>query len=151
MPTRLLPVEHSLQEVGAGCLAACAKMVLHYMGIEQSQRSLNQMLGLSSLGVPYTNLTRLTRLGIHIAIHVGNETQIEQAIDQNLPIIAFLLTGDLHYWQDNTPHAVVIVGYDEKDFYVNDPSFTIAPQRVQRDEFLLAWGEMDYAYAAMRK
>ena len=146
MPTRLLSVEHYVQEVGTGCLAACAKMVLHYVGIEQSQRSLNQLLGLSSLGVPYTNLTRL---GIHVDIQTGNETQVEQALNHNLPVISFLLTGDLHYWQDNTSHAVVIVGYDDTDFYLNDPSFTIAPQRVQRNEFLLAWGEMDYAYATM--
>ena len=149
MPTRLLSVEHTVQEVGTGCLAACAKMVLQYIGIEQSQRSLNQLLGLSSLGVPYTYLTRLTRLGIHVAIQVGNETHIEQALNHNLPVISFLLTGDLHYWQDNTSHAVVIVGYDDTDFYLNDPSFAIAPQRVQRNEFLLAWGEMDYAYATI--
>jgi ABC-type bacteriocin/lantibiotic exporter with double-glycine peptidase domain len=151
MPARLLPVEHRIQEAGAGCLAACAQMVLRHVGLEQSQRHLNQLLGLTSIGVPYTNITRLTGLGVQVAMLVGDEAQLKQAIDLHLPVIAFLFTGDLPYWQANTPHAVVVVGYDDTHLYLNDPAFAIAPQSVQWDAFMLAWSEMDYAYAAITR
>ena len=151
MPARSLSIEHCVQEAAAGCLAACAQMVLRSLGIEQSQRHLNQLLGLTSIGVPYTNLPRLARLGVQVAMDVGNEAQLQQAIDRDLPVIAFLFTGELPYWPANTPHAVVIAGYDDAHLYVNDPAFAIAPQAVQWDEFMLAWSEMDYAYAVITR
>ena len=146
MPMRLLQVEHCTQEIGAGCLAACVQMALRYIKIEQSQRYLNQLLGLTSIGVPYTNISRLTRLGVQVSLQGGDQLQIQQAIERNFPAITFLFTGDLPYWQNNTSHAVVIVGYDDTSCYINDPAFAVAPQRVQWDEFMLAWSEMDYAF-----
>jgi ABC-type bacteriocin/lantibiotic exporter with double-glycine peptidase domain len=151
MPAHLLPIEHHMQETGVGCLAACTQMVLHYIGIEQSQQRLNQLLGLTSIGVPYTNLTRLTWLDVQVDMLMGDEAQIKQAIGSDRPIIAFLFTGDLPYWQANTPHAVVIAGYDDTHLYINDPAFVTAPQTVQWSEFLLAWSEMDYAYAIITR
>lgn len=147
MPTHLLPVEHCKQEHSAGCLAACGQMMLRFMGIEQSQHRLNQLLGLTSIGVPYTHITRLERLGVHVTIAMGNQTQLQQNIEQNLPVIAFLFTGELPYWQENTPHAVVVVGFDDANCFVNDPAFSVAPQVVPWGDFWLAWGEMDYTYA----
>jgi ABC-type bacteriocin/lantibiotic exporter with double-glycine peptidase domain len=126
-------------------------MVLRYSGLEHSQRHFNQLLGLTSMGVPYSNISRLARLGVKVAIHIGDQVQLQQAIDRNLPVIAFLFTGDLPYWQDNTPHAVVVVGYDDTNCHINDPAVGDAPQVVQWDEFMLAWGEMDYAYAVITR
>ena len=147
MPTRLLPVEHCTQEHEAGCLAACGQMVLRFMGIEQSQHRLNQLLGLTSIGAPYTNITRLAQLDVRITIATGDQLRLQQSIEQNLPTIAFLFTGELPYWQENTPHAVVVVGFDETNCFVNDPAFHDAPQVVPWGDFWLAWGEMDYTYA----
>jgi ABC-type bacteriocin/lantibiotic exporter with double-glycine peptidase domain len=146
-----LSIEHHTQEVGGGCLAACVQMVLANLGVKQSQRRLNQILGLTSIGVPYTNIVRLTRLGVQVVIDKGNQNQVQRLIEQGLPIIAFLFTGDLSYWQVNTSHAVVIVGFDQTYCYLHDPAFVSAPQLVQWDEFLLAWGEMDYAYAIITR
>jgi ABC-type bacteriocin/lantibiotic exporter with double-glycine peptidase domain len=147
MPARLLAVEHCIQESGAGCLAACGQMALRYVGIEQSQRRLNQLLGLTSIGVPYPHLKRLAQLGVQVVMDAGNQARIRQEIDNNVPVVAFLFTGDLPYWHDNTPHALVIVGYDGINCYVNDPAFSVAPQVVLWGDFLLAWSEMDYTYA----
>lgn len=97
---RLLPIEHRVQEVRTGCLAACCQMALQYIGLDYSQRRLNQLLGLTPIGVPYSHVTRLTQLGVHVVLHAGNPAQIRQALERNLPAIAFLSTGDLPYWQD---------------------------------------------------
>jgi uncharacterized protein YvpB len=65
------------------------------------------------------------------------------------PCIVFLRTGELPYWQEDTGHAVVLVGMDEDVVYLNDPAFAQAPQRVSRGDFLLAWLEFDYDYAVI--
>lgn len=88
---------------------------------------------------------------MHVVLHAGNPAQIRQALERNLPAIAFLSTGDLPYWQDNVSHAVVVVGYDNTTCYLNDPAFTVAPQAVHWDEFMLAWSEMDYAYVLITR
>jgi predicted double-glycine peptidase len=58
---------------------------------------------------------------------------------------------DIHisYWGETTRHAVVVVGIDSEYVYVHDPCFDIAPQRVTRLEFKLAWDEMDNTYATI--
>lgn len=73
-------------------------MALSYLGIEHSQRHLNRLLGLTTIGIPYTNLLRLESLGVQVTVDAGNERQLQQAIDQGLPVIAFLFTGELPYW-----------------------------------------------------
>lgn len=147
MPTRLLNLPHSLQEDEAGCLAACAQMVLRHLGMSQTQTSLNNLLGLTSIGIPYSNLRRLADFHLTVIIQVGDESDVRSAIDQNQPIIAFVMTDDLPYWVDNTSHAVVVVGYDETSVMLNDPAFAAAPQSVAWNDFLLAWSEHDFTYA----
>ena len=67
------------------------------------------------------------------------------------PCIVFVRTGDLPYWSYATSHAVVVVGIDDDNVYLNDPYFEKAPQRVSHDEFLLAWSEFDYTYAVISR
>jgi predicted double-glycine peptidase len=45
-----------------------------------------------------------------------------------------------------TDHAVVVVGRDDADVYLNDPAFAQHPMRVPKLEFDLAWMEFDYRY-----
>ena len=49
----------------------------------------------------------------------------------------------LTYWKEETFHAVVVVGYDDEQLYLNDPAFAAAPQTVGWDSFLAAWAEYD--------
>jgi len=142
-----LRVPHRLQEEDTGCLAACAQMVLDYLGIGISQAALNRLLGLTSIGTPYSNIRRLTALGVKVNIHSGDENDLRAAIDNSMPPVAFVKTGDLPYWQGNTSHAVLLVGYDDEAVYINDPIFASAPQRVGWDEFMLAWDHLDNCYA----
>ena len=150
MPTPLLPIEHHPQEEEAGCLAACAQMVLAGLGITLSQAELNQLFGLTPLGVPLSRLKRLDLHGINVAIHRnGTLDDLTQAINQNIPPIVFIRTGQLSYWQEDTQHALVVRGYDGPHLLVNDPAFPDAPQTVLADELMLAWDEFDNAYALL--
>ena len=147
MPTRLLDIPHSLQEEEAGCLAASVQMALGYLGIHKTKADLNRLLGLTSIGTPYSNLRRLGQLNVTVTMQAGDETIVRGAIDENQPVIVFVMTGDLPHWLDNTSHAVVLVGYDETTVFLNDPAFDEAPQSVAWNEFMLAWSEQDFMCA----
>jgi ABC-type bacteriocin/lantibiotic exporter with double-glycine peptidase domain len=148
----LLPVEHFPQEREVGCLAACSHMVLRFLGIKKSQRIINRLFQPTSFGVPFSRLNRLQQFDVVVTIRLfGDPGTLIEAIDQqNLPIV-FLRTQPLPYWQADTQHAVVVVGYDDASFWINDPAFKQAPQAVTVASFLLAWDGMDYAYAIITR
>lgn len=63
-----------------------------------------------------------------------------------------MLTKELTtYWDVNVRHALLVVGYDDTHFYLNDPAFADAPKRVMIDELMLAWLEFDYIYALITR
>jgi ABC-type bacteriocin/lantibiotic exporter with double-glycine peptidase domain len=147
-----LPVEHHPQEVKAGCLAACAQMVLAKLDVTVSEAKLNQIFELTPLGVPLSKLVRLAQYGVKVAIYKnGTLEDLIQAIDQHIPPIVFVRTGQLAYWQEDTQHALVVRGYDGPRLLLNDPAFPDAPKTVLADELMLAWDEFDNAYALITR
>lgn len=148
---RLLKIKHYPQEFEVGCLAACAQMVLESLGLMYVQRGLHQLFEPTSLGVPFSRIARLQRYGLQIDLKQGDLPDILQVIDQDIPPIIFLRTGDLDYWHADVQHAVVVVGYDDNDMLLNDPAFPTAPQRVLVDEVMLAWDELDNFYALVTR
>ena len=154
MPEPSLPIEHRQQEDDAGCLAACAQMVLAHLGVTVSQAELNRLFELTPLGVPLSRLQRLTQpYKVQVTIHhEGNLVDLQQAVDENTPLIVFIHTGQLAYWSEETQHAVVVVGYEDSAvLLLNDPAFPDAPKQVPADEFMLAWDEFDNIYARLSR
>lgn len=148
----LLPVEHFPQESEAGCLAACSQMILRFWGIKKSQRSLHRLFQPTPFGVPFSRLTRLQQFNVAVSIRsFGDQSTLIEAIDQQIPPVVFLRTQFLPYWQADTQHAIVVVGYDNANFFVNDPAFNQAPLVVPVASLLLAWDGMDYAYALVTR
>jgi hypothetical protein len=84
----------------------CAKMVLDYLGIANSYDQLVQMLGIGPAGVPFRNLHHLQTLGATVLIERGSLLTLEDHLSQALPAIAFVDTGWLSYWSEQTQHAV---------------------------------------------
>lgn len=60
-------------------------------------------------------------------------------------------TKDLPYRDDDTAHAIVLVGMDDNNFYVDDPEFAESPLRVPLGDFDLAWLEHDEMYAVLTR
>lgn len=148
----LLPVKHFPQESEAGCLAACSQMILRFLGIKKSQRSLHRLFQPTPFGVPFSWLARLQQFNVTISIRsFGDQSTLIEAIAQQTPPIVFLRTQFLPCWQADTQHAIVVVGYDDTNFWVNDPAFTQAPLVVPVASLLLAWDGMDYAYALITR
>lgn len=81
----------------------------------------------------------------------GEQNSLIEAIDHQTPSVVFLRTQLLPYWQADTQHAIVVVGYDGANFLVNDPAFNQSPLTVPVASLLLAWDGMDYAYALIMR
>lgn len=150
MPGRLLNVPLRRMQQEADCLAACVAMVLDHIGHPVAYPELLRLLGLGEFGAPAGRLARLASHAVAVEYGEGTWEMLEAIIDDDQPVLVLVRTGELPYWHGvDTFHSVVIVGYDQTHVFVNDPYFADAPQMVTRADFLLAWLEMGYRYAAI--
>ncbi len=152
MPKLLLPVIHWAQPQRADCVAACAKMVLDYIGQPVNYDRLLRLLQIDpEYGTAARNIVRLSELGVDVLYARGTLGDIRGHLAANRPCIAFVNTGELLYWKERTGHAVVVVGIDDEMVYLNDPAFANAPQAASHGDFLLAWLEMEEYYAIIQQ
>ena len=147
MPTILLPVKNHPQHSTGDCLAACAAMALEYAGVSIAYNRLLRLLDVQSYGTPGSRLNRLTTLDIQVRYAHGAIDLLFEVLTAKHPCIVLLRTDCLPYWTYTTDHAVLVIGFDEQTFYVNDPAFEQAPHQVLHSNLELAWMEFDYRYA----
>ncbi len=151
MPKVLLPVSHLKQKSDGDCLAACASMVMNFIGRSIEYPQLLTLLDIQSYGAPAGNIRRLAQLELSVTYSVTDINGLLALLSNQIGVIVFLRTGDLPYWHHQTDHAVVVVGYDSDTrlIYLNDPYFDEYPIAVPQDYFELAWLERDYYYAVV--
>lgn len=149
MPATLLTVPHIQQRDNSDCLAACAAMILAFVGIQVPYPRLVRILNIQSYGAPARNLYHLSELGVEVNYHTGSLSIVEEALERGRPAITLVRTEFLPYWTYSTDHAVVVIGIDENNVYLHDPAFVQHPMRVTKLEFELAWMEFDYRYCIM--
>jgi uncharacterized protein YvpB len=121
-------------------------MVLEFLGHSFIEADLAHRLGTKSFGTPAPNLIRLEKDGYSVTYGSGTLSNIRTSINNGVPRLVFVKTGDLPYWNEGTSHVLVVVGIDEDHIYVNDPAFDKAPQSIPNDYFLLAWSEFDHRF-----
>ena len=69
---RILNVTHSRQETETGCLAACAQMVLDYLGIRRSQDELaRKMRSIPHVGTVGRNILNLQSSELRVVYTQG--------------------------------------------------------------------------------
>ena len=148
-----LKVPFCRQETDTGCLPACAQMVLSYLGITRSQTELVHILGTHPLaGTPYSRITRLRSLDIEVTYQTGDLDDVSHYLAQNIPVIAFVQLRELSYWGGRwAQHALVVVAVDETNVQVLDPAQGEQIISISREEFVLAWDEMNNTYTALTK
>ncbi len=150
--TIILPVPHLQQRRRGECLVACAAMSLVYLGLSVKYDPLVKLLEIRpDIGTPAYNIQKLAKLGLQVIYRQGTLTELRQHIRNNTPCITFVKTAELPYWDAATDHAVLVVGFDERYVYLNDPEFDLAPLRVSQGDFGLAWLERDEYYAVVSK
>ena len=148
----LLPVPHRTEDFSGGCLPACCQMALAFWGISESQARIAAQIGhIEGAGTPARNIIRLADFGVEVDWYeCGTMDALRSAITQGTVVIVFLRTGELPYWDQDSPHALVVVGAEAGTIYVNDPAFENAPIPVPHGDFELAWDEFGRQWAAVR-
>jgi ABC-type bacteriocin/lantibiotic exporter with double-glycine peptidase domain len=149
VPKVLLSVPHQRQQNDGDCLAACAAMLVTYLGRSLDYARLRQLLNVQPFGAPAGNIRRLAQLNLNVTYSQTDLNGLKAMVQQGRPVIVFVKTGELLHWAYSTDHALVVVGYDDDYLYVNDPDRdeTETPLAVPRGDFELAWLERDYYYA----
>ena len=146
----ILPVAFVQQQRMGECLAACAAMVLNYIGRPTPYRRLVKILEtIPSTGTASFKVRNLTQLKINVTYQRGSLYQLYGHIRQGQPCIVFVKTSELPYREDVTDHAVVVIGFDNDYLYINDPEFAESPLAVPIGDFDLAWLERDEMYAVL--
>jgi ABC-type bacteriocin/lantibiotic exporter with double-glycine peptidase domain len=151
MPNNSLPVLHRSQRDNADCLAACASMVLTFLGLTVSYERLLTTLGITRFGAPHSRIQRLQDLfpALHIAHQQGDLPDLFRAVDAGNPPIVYVRTGELPYWTEDTFHAIVLIGYDETHCTLLDPAMASQPQRITQGDLILAWLDLDNYYTVI--
>ena len=124
-------------------------MALAYFGVSVSQREIARRLGhISGAGIPARNIVRLSRYGVDVQYaENGTPEDLSREIHNGAIVIAFVRTGELPYWKEDVPHAVIVVAMETDVIYLDDPSFESAPIPVPLGDFLLAWDEFGNQWA----
>ena len=141
----ILPVPHYMQEEETSCYPASCRMVLSFIGIEQSEAALRRILRIEERGTPIDNIDYLESEE-NLKVIKDNLTlgELKQYLDQGVPVIVSLWTEYLPYWNKNSAHAVVVVGYEEDGLWVNDPKHPDAPKKIMEKAFMEAWDLFEY-------
>jgi len=149
MQNVLLPIPHCKQSRPGACLPACARMVLGSLGDDIAEARLARVMISYWFGTPASHVLRLSSLGYQMTYERTTFAQLRVYLARQVPCIVFLRTGGLPYWDEDVPHAVVVVGIEETIAHLHDPALDTGPTAVDATAFLLAWAEMDYYCATI--
>lgn len=148
-----LAVPHRVEAFAGACLPACLQMALTYFGVDWSQERIASQIGhIAGAGTPARNVTRLATPGIRVRyMTAGALEDVQACLAQGEVPILFVRTSELPYWEEDTTHAVLVVGLDADFILVNDPAFEQAPIPVPADDFSLAWYELGNTWAVVAR
>jgi ABC-type bacteriocin/lantibiotic exporter with double-glycine peptidase domain len=125
-------------------------MVLDYLQVPVDYRALLKLLNVREFGTSFLSLQNIERLGLHVLTLEGDMPMLDRWLQQGLPSIVAVSTGQLaSYWMEDTDHAVVVIGMDKDFIIIQDPDQATGPQQVNRAEFESAWLEQNYWCAAI--
>ena len=148
----LLPVPHHVQTHRKTCLPACAMMVMGFQGVTTTESELAEYFETQEEGTRLDHVLRLNSLPTveSAALDQLDFESLHSLLTVGVPPIVYLWTAALSNWHVATIHAVVVVGSDGNNVYVNDPYFDDAPHAIPREEFEQAWDAVDRWSAVIR-
>ena len=151
MPKTFIELQFLKQSKEYTCVPTFVRMVLNYYGDDRTETELEQLLGCTPFGTTAQSVMNVTRLGYQVDVRYSTLEELETFFDSQQPVIAFVWTGNLDYWTTNSPHAVVVLGYDEQFVYIADPYFDEAPQQARIKNFQAAWRRTRNRMAVIRR
>lgn len=125
-------------------------MVAAYWQQPLLQADIARWLDTTAIGTPASRVQKMSQRGFEVVYRTGSLAELETWIKQGIPCILFIRTGELPYWQIDTPHTVVLVGLEAEEAYLLDPAVETTPVRVLSGDLMLAWAYSDYTYCVLR-
>jgi uncharacterized protein len=148
----LLPVPDTRQSTDYSCGASALQAVLMYYGEEYLETDLMKMLGTTHDGTNPRDIVRVAReldFKAELREHCTFE-DIEKSLKEKVPVLisgqAWRDGEDLKKpWKDvwESGHYMVIIGLDDKNVYIEDPSLLGSKGFIPRDEFMERWHDVD--------
>lgn len=126
-------------------------MVLDYWRIAYDYQALLRLLRIDEAGAALSNVRYLKQLGLDVALRVGTLSDLHRYLAEGVPVIAFVNTGMLSYWDYETGHAVTLIGIDDTCVVVQDPHLDEPARSIPVIEFEAAWIELGEKYAVIRR
>ena len=149
--SKVLPVPHFQQSREGFCLPACARMLLSYLGSERDEAGIAQILGTKTYGTPSSAIERLGGSHIEVVYQQWSTAELSLMLEAGNPLIAFVRTIFLGYYQEDFAHALVVIESEPDQYFrVQDPAQSTGPTKVSWDGMLAAWAEFDYYGAVLR-
>ncbi|MCL4834591.1 MAG: C39 family peptidase [Caldilineaceae bacterium] len=133
-------------------MAACASMILSYLGIQHQYPALVSMLNIKpEVGTPFSSIHNLARMGVRvIAQKQGQFETLYRLLASGWPVIAAVQTRELTHWKGvESQHTVTVIGMTADEIFINDPDFAEHPLPVSYGDFDLAWLEMNERFAVI--
>jgi len=149
MPNDWLAIPHFQQSADGRCLEACVCMILAYWQNPILESQISELFSSTEIGTPSSRVLRLSQWGYEVIYRSSTIEELQAWLLQDIPVIAFVHTQFLDYWQKDSPHAVVIAGIDDNQIYLHDPAFQAPPQACSLEGFWAGWIEMDEVVAVI--
>ena len=144
-----LAVPHQQQDRDGWCLPACVAMVAAYWQQPLLQADVAGWLDTrDDIGTPAGRVQRLAQRGFDVVYRAGSVPELEARLARGSPCILFVRTGELPYWEVDTPHALVLIGIEGDSAFVLDPAREDAPTIIRLADLVLAWSYSDYTCAS---
>lgn len=129
-----LPVPYRMQVDGHCCGLCSALMVAEYYGFQVEHEQVERFERNNGDGTDTGPMTRFLRAsGLSVRVYKEKQARIATLIDaleNGIPVIVSV----------RPPHYLVVVGYDARFFYVNDPFLLLRVSgRLTRQEFRWMW------------
>jgi len=127
-------------------------MVLAYHRIEHAEADVRRMLGARPYGTPSFAVQRLAIPHITVEYREWSNQELLALLDRGAPLIIFVRTGFLDYWETDVAHAIIVTGAEAPNFYwVHDPAQPVAPIATAWHGLLAAWSEFTYKGALLSR
>ena len=93
---QILSVPYHPQIADGYCLAACAQMVLHYLGISSDQAKVARQLDVRpGVGAPASRIRQLAADSVSVTYDLGDWETVQALLVQKIPVIAMIQAGEL--------------------------------------------------------
>jgi len=126
------------------CGSSVVQSILTYYGIDKRQDDLSKSLHITKDGISYTDIIdKFKYYKLRTESGIMSQDNIKMYIDKHIPVIILIQahSADKKYSKDKyiDGHFIIIIGYDNNKFFIEDPSINNNIGYIPFDELDVRW------------